>query len=102
MTPANDTLLLDAPVVRGSAATRTPDRTADLARIVRHALKAGAAATPLDRLIRSAARSAGGDADGRALHVARRMNALLARRAAENPQAGRPAADPHRETVRGS
>ncbi|HEY1376505.1 MAG TPA: hypothetical protein VGF55_06905 [Gemmataceae bacterium] len=100
MTSANDTLLLDAPVVRGSAATRTPDRTAALARVVRHALRAGAADTPLDRLIRSAARSAGGpavtDVDARALLVARRMNAVLARRA------GPPPVDPHRETVRGS
>ncbi len=100
MTSANDTLLLDAPVVRGSSAALTPDRTAALARIVRHALKAGAAATPLDRALLSAARAVGPvgrasvDADGRALLVARRLNALLARRAAPA------AADPHRETVR--
>jgi len=94
---ANDTVLLDAPVVRGPA---THDRTADLMRIIRHALKAPTATSPLDRAIRSAARVTGRgglaseDADGRARHLARRMNVLLTRRA-------NPPADPHRETVRG-
>jgi hypothetical protein len=96
---ANDTLLLDAPVVRGPAVNRTADRTSDLMRIVRHALKAPAATSPLDRAIRSAAHVSptGGlasvDADGRARLLARRMNTLLTRRAL-------PAADLHRETVR--
>jgi hypothetical protein len=104
---ANDTLVLDAPVVRGTKVTPTPDRTKDLMRIVRHALKASAALSPLDRAIRSAAGGAqcqsttgsvalaSEDADSRARQLARRMNALLARRAT------RPSADPHCETVRG-
>jgi hypothetical protein len=100
MFSANDTLLLDGPVVRGPAAMPTRDRTADLARIVRHALKSSAA-SPLDQAIRSAARMVGSmpqatvDVDDRALLLARRMNVLLNRRAAS------PTADPHRETVHG-
>jgi hypothetical protein len=92
----NDTLRLDAPVVRGINATE--DRTADLMRVIRHALKAGSATSPLDRAIRSAAGVAGpaalasDDADCRARHLARRMNTLLVRRTI----------DPHRETVRGN
>jgi hypothetical protein len=100
MYSSNDTLLLDAPVVRGTLPAR--DRTRDLARIMRHALKAGAAAGPLDRAIRSAARTvapysdADDDVDGRALVLARRMNAVMARQTmADSP------GDPHRETVRG-
>jgi hypothetical protein len=100
MYSANDTLLLDAPVVRGPLPTR--DRTRDLARIMRHALMAGDASGPLDRAIRSAARTlaplsdADDDVEGRALVLARRMNAVMARQTmADSP------GDPHRETVRG-
>src|SRR5262245_58737925 len=99
MYSANDTLVDgESPVVRDRADLR--DRTADLARIVRHALKAGAAASPLDRAIRAAAATAvsdstaGADVDSRADALARRLNVLLARR--ETPAL----ADPHRETVR--
>jgi hypothetical protein len=101
MFSANDTLLLDGPVVREPAVIPTRDRTADLARIVRHALKAGAATSPLDRAIRSAAGMVGPltqsslDVDDRAQVLARRMNTLLAGR-------GQPTADPHRETVFGA
>jgi hypothetical protein len=97
---ANDTLVLDAPVVRGHAAPQAPDRTKDLMRIVRHALKSGRAASPLDRAIRSAAGVTGSarldseDADDRARLLARRINDQFVRRAAA------PAADPHQETVR--
>jgi hypothetical protein len=96
---ANDTLVLDGPVVRATAAPATPDRTKDLMRIVRHALTAGRATSPLDRAIRSAAGVSGSarldaeDAADRARVLAPRINALFMRRAA-------PAADPHRETVR--
>jgi hypothetical protein len=94
----NETLLLDAPAVRGPVSPADRDRTADLARIIRHSLKSGAASTPLDRAIRSAARVtdpeplASADADDRARFLARRLNVLLARRSA-------PSADPHRDTV---
>ena len=97
---ANDTLVLDAPVVRGPAVTPA-DRTKDLMRIVRHALRAGAATTPLDRAIRSAAglagsaRLAGEDADDRARDLARRINTAFVRRGCP------PQVDPRRETVRG-
>jgi hypothetical protein len=96
---ANDTLLLDAPVVRGPANPPAADRTRDLMRIVRHALKAGRAASPLDRAIRSAAGVTGStrldaeDAEDRARVLAPRINALLERRGAGL------AADPRRETV---
>jgi hypothetical protein len=102
---ANDTLLLNSPVVRGPVVNMTPDRTADLLRIVRHALKAKSAATPLDRAIRSAAgypRSgsltdsvglATEEVDARADLLARRMNTLLTHR-------GAPAVNHNRETVR--
>jgi hypothetical protein len=94
---ANETLLLNAPVVRGPI-RRPPDRTADLLRIVRHALKASNTASPLDRAIRSAAQVSGdaalgsADADDRAGELAGRINTLLTRRGL--------AVDPHRETVR--
>jgi hypothetical protein len=97
---ANETLLLNAPVLRGPAVRRTQNRTADLLRIVRHALKASAATSPLDRAIRSAAQvtGAGGlasaDADSRARILADRINTLLALRGAST-------ANRHRETVRG-
>jgi hypothetical protein len=97
---ANDTLVLDAPVVRGHAAPPAPDRTKDLMRIIRHALTAGRATSPLDRAIRSAAGVSGSarldaeDADDRARLLAPRINALFVLRA------GGPTADPHRETVR--
>jgi len=98
---ANETLLLDAPVVRGPAVTRAPVRTQDLMRIVRHALKANAPKSTLDRAIRSAAQVTGTaalaseDADFHARHLARRMTAVLARRSSPPP------VEPHRETVRG-
>src|SRR6187399_311382 len=94
---ANDTLLLDAPVVR--RATPAQDRTRDLMRIVRHALKAGRPASPMDRVLRSAAgvtgsdRVVGADADDRARALAGRINDLFERRAC-------PPAKPHLETVR--
>jgi hypothetical protein len=99
----NDTRLMTPPAGRGATAIPTPaaaDRTADLARILRHALRAGADATPLDRAIRAAAQrtaaaQASEDEDGRVRLLARQMNVLLARRADARP------ADPHRETVRG-
>jgi hypothetical protein len=97
---ANDTLLLNAPVVRGPAPRATPDRTKDLMRIVRHALRAGRATSALDRALRSAAgvtghdRVAGEDADDRAHDLARRINAVFERRACPPP------ADLRRETVR--
>jgi hypothetical protein len=101
MFSANDTLLLDGPVVRGPAAIPTRDRTADLARIVRHALKFGTAASPLDRAIRAAAQMVGPipdatvEVEGRAQMLAGRLNTLMARRVTTPP------ANPHRETVRG-
>ena len=67
-----------------------PDRTAQLARMLRHSLKARTATTPLDRAIRSAA---GPDGESRVAALAERMNDLLARRAAS--------AHPHLETVCG-
>jgi hypothetical protein len=101
----NDTLLLDAPVVRGERPDYAPpaaDRTADLARIVRHALRHRASASPLDRALRSAVQRTdpavsarmSEDEDLRVRQVARQMNALLAQRAVSPP------AGPHRETVR--
>ena len=98
MLSANDTVLLHAPVARERVAHPSRDRTADLARIVRHALMASAATGPLDRAIRSAAQAddspadESGDVDGRAFRLARRIDAALARR----PGA---LADPHRETL---
>jgi hypothetical protein len=98
----NDTLLLDAPVVRGER-NQTPkpaaDRTADLARIIRHALRHQASASPLDRALRTAVqRSDPGvlarpseDEEARVRQVARQMSVLLSQRAAP--------ACPHRETV---
>jgi hypothetical protein len=62
----------------------TRDRTADLARIIRHVLKAEAA-SPLDRAIRAAVAAETGyvaDVDGRAGALARRLNALLGSREA--------------------
>ena len=56
MFSANDTLPADGPVVRGPEPLAARDRTAELARIVRHALNAAVATGPLDRAIRSAAR----------------------------------------------
>ena len=96
MYSANDTLLLDGPVVRGPAARKTGSRTADLTRIVRHALKAAAASGPLDRAIRRAAQTAGplseagADVDDRARLLALQIDALLTRRTAA-PQAGQTA-----------
>jgi hypothetical protein len=93
---ANETLLLNAPVVRGPV-RRTSNRTADLLRIVRHALKATNTTSPLDRAIRSAARvtDAGGlasvDAEDRASELAGRLNTVLGQRGF--------AADRRRETV---
>lgn len=95
-----DTLELDAPTVRGTPMTPVArDRTADIARVIRHALKAGTATTPLDRAIRSAAQVSGPtalaseDADNRARFLARRLNVLLDRRSQT------PHADPHLDTV---
>ena len=99
MIATNDTLLLDAPVVRRPV-TSVPDRTRDLMRIVRHALKAGRSPSPMDRVLRSAAgatgseRLVGSDADDRARALAGRINDLFVRRAC-------PPAKPHLETVRG-
>jgi hypothetical protein len=92
MYSSNETVI-DSPVVRGPVAAATCDRTADLARIIRHALKAGANASPLDRAIRSAVGSsseAGGDMEFRTGLLVRRLNARLAEREVA-----------HRETVRG-
>jgi hypothetical protein len=116
----NDTLLLDAPVVRGERATRCPgtpppgddplrgcpdagppvDRTAELARIIRHALRHRSSTSPLERAIRTAVQRTdpgllarpSEDEEARVRQVARQMSVLLAQRA--------PApASPHRETV---
>ncbi|HEX4588392.1 MAG TPA: hypothetical protein VH120_00565 [Gemmataceae bacterium] len=98
MFSTNDTMLLDAPAVRRPVLPNR-DRTDQLARLVRHALKDGASSSPLDRAIRSAARATGpaGDVDleSRADFLARRLNALLAGRTTSRH------ADPHRETVTG-
>ena len=91
MYSTNETVI-DAPAVRGAVAALASDRTADLARIIRHALKAGANAGPLDRAIRSAVgppSEDGEESEFRADFLARRLNAVLAER------------DVHRETVRG-
>src|SRR5437868_2537920 len=110
---ANDTLLLDEPVARGThyraAAAAdppragTPDRTADLARIVRRALRNPGSATPLSQAIRAAAAraappvpvSASEDEALRVRQVALRLGVLLAQHGAAAP-----AGAAHRETVR--
>ena len=95
MPSLQDTLRLDGAVVREPGASIARDKMPDLTRIVRHALMAAVASGPLDRAIRSAARSAGPlpnagvDFDDRVRLVARRLNDLLVDQA-----------DPHRETVR--
>ena len=101
----DDTRLLNGPAMPRPAVSLTPDRTAQLLRIVRHALKATAATSPLDRALRSAAcvaefgALASADADDRARTLAPRINTLLARRgvlAVADPLAGCAG----RETVR--
>ena len=84
-----DTLPNGRPARAVPAAPETDDRTAQLARMIRHSLKAGAASTPLDRAIRSAA---GPDGEGRVAALAERLNDLLGRRLAVQP---------HLETVCG-
>jgi hypothetical protein len=84
---ANETLLLNAPVVRGPAVRRMPDRSADLLRIVRHALKASAAQ------VTGAGGLASADAGSRARSLAGRIDTLLG-------QQGAVSVNPHVETVR--
>jgi hypothetical protein len=91
---ANETLVEDAAVVRDPVTMFAPDHTKDLLRIVRNALKPGPAVGRLDRLIRSAAGSSDGAATADPGRLARRMNAVLARRAAPS------SAVAHRETIR--
>ena len=87
MSSANDTLPLDGSVVKRSVAPPATDRTRDLTRIVRHALKAAVATGPLDRAIRSVARHGGtlsvadDDLDDRACQLAHQLNDLLVQRA---------------------
>jgi hypothetical protein len=108
---ANDTLL-DEPVARGpeyrpAAAgdpprPGTPDRTADLARIVRRALRNPGSDTPLSQAIRAAAArvvppasaTASEDESLRVRQVALRLGALLAQYGGPGP-----AGAAHRETV---
>jgi hypothetical protein len=83
MYSANETVRLDALRHLDCVVAAPQDRTSDLARIIRHALKAGAGASPLDRAIRSAVaadgpRPGGDDVELRADFLARRLNAVLA------------------------
>ena len=79
----------DSPAVRGPVAAVPQDRAAHLARIIRHALTAGANASPLDRAIRSAIGSPcdAEEMEFRTDFLVRRLDALLAEQ------------DAHRETV---
>jgi hypothetical protein len=84
-----DTLPNGRPARGVPTGPESDDRTAQLARMIRHSLKAGAASTPLDRAIRSAV---GSEDDGRVAALAERLNDLLGQRLAVQP---------HLETVCG-
>lgn len=100
---ANDTLLLDGPVERKPLPRPTPDRTADLVRIVRRALRNPASDSALSRALRAAVAratpnlpaTASEDEALRVGQVASRMAAVLARHGAVPAPCS-----PHRETVR--
>jgi hypothetical protein len=93
MYTANQTVLLGARP-QGRIAADPCDRTAHLARIIRHSMKAGPDGSRLDRAIRSVVTPDGSlpdreDVEFRAGFLARRLNAVLAEQ------------DVHRETVVG-
>ena len=80
--------------------TAPRDRTREIERIIRHALRTDSPDSPVDRAIRSAARSAGllseagPNAGGAVAILARQLNERLSHRLAVAP------ADPRCETVR--
>jgi hypothetical protein len=100
---ANETRRLDEPVVRRTPHPARPaDRTSDLARIIRRALRNPGSDTPLSQAIRTAVAqatpnvpaTASEDEALRIRQVALRMDALLTQRAV-----ARPRRSPHLETV---